>query len=331
MATLKALKTWAGTAALGLALACGVSAQAPSTSILGPFLGFVPDLDGGRIHPILGIPGAAAIGEAWDLGPGIHSAIVAPGHDYALAIQGDDARVVIVGLTPERTAMRLDSVAPGADRISLSPNGSAAAVYNDAARTLQVIGGLPESPRVAFGLPAPDQYGEATGLAVSDDATLALVGMSDPSGGRLWVADSSGSWQVLAHLAPNTVAFLPDSHDAIATDQTSGEALLLLDLPRAATRVPVHVRSGDIGNVSVVGAGDHGRRILVADRESGNVAVADRSTGHVSVVSCLCRPTGFDRLNGAGLFRLNTADGGALSVLDLSSDPPRIRLIPPAP
>src|SRR5215475_1337676 len=111
----------------------------------GPILGFAPNSAGSEIRPILGIAGASRLGERLPLDTNIHGAIVSSKQDYAIAVRTTDARPVVVRLTgdvPGTTAGPVVDIA--ADQMGISTTGSAAAIYNNESKSIQVVGGLPD-------------------------------------------------------------------------------------------------------------------------------------------------------------------------------------------
>src|SRR5687767_480124 len=109
-----------------------------SDPIYGPVLGFVPNAEGSTVRPILGIPGAALVGQQLQLESGIRSAVVSPRQDYVLAVRSEDAQVVLIlvaSASSELTSVM--GTRPGGEVIAISPSGAAAGLYDHDSRVLQ--------------------------------------------------------------------------------------------------------------------------------------------------------------------------------------------------
>src|SRR6266545_7546197 len=167
----------------GLLGAIGCMAYAQTGSVAGPSAGYVFDAPAKAVRQIRGIPGAAMMGEALDLGIGIASAEISPRGDLAVATGADGAVHLFRlsnGAAAERAVNNLMTAPAG---VVFSPNGTAAALYR--ADRVQVLKGLPDNPEIAvtFPLARPASYTMETArprraspdaIAVSDDAAYVL-------------------------------------------------------------------------------------------------------------------------------------------------------------
>ena len=158
-------------------LMCTLAPVLVEAQIQAPTLGYVPDTELAAVRPILGIPGAATLGEALDLGVAIDAVAVSPRQDYILALSNHHPVLVLPDGSGSLSLVR--ESASTVDRIVLSPSGSAAALMDSDGRTIQVIAGLPQAPYLARTAAAPTAYGSPTVVAVSDDASLLLAAFSD--------------------------------------------------------------------------------------------------------------------------------------------------------
>jgi hypothetical protein len=112
-----------------------------------PVLGYAFDPTAG-LRPILGIPGAAQLGDPVLFEAALAGAVVSPRQDYAVAWVGDDRVATLVDVRLA-TARELAGARNGADRIVVSPSGEAAALIDTKALRAQVFKGLPSSPELA--------------------------------------------------------------------------------------------------------------------------------------------------------------------------------------
>ena len=67
-----------------------------AASIEGPQLGLVFDATHKALRPILGIPGAAILGQPLNLGVELNKIAISPRQDYALATEGQHNQVVML-------------------------------------------------------------------------------------------------------------------------------------------------------------------------------------------------------------------------------------------
>src|SRR6266545_1404487 len=188
-------------AALG-ALAAGALRAG---DIGGPVSGYLFDADARTVRPVLGIPGAATVGQPLDFGFDLKLAAVAPSQDYLVAA-GSAGRVRLVRLGGTAAAQDFDALHGAPGRIVFSPRGSAALLVNDG--TADVYAGLPGAPALARTLRLP---ATPSALAVSDDAGL-VFGVFD---GVLSLAGASAEWTPLPGVGEvSLAAFAPSSRNA---------------------------------------------------------------------------------------------------------------------
>jgi hypothetical protein len=314
---------------LVLSLSAAVCLEAQSPSIQAPILGFMPDAAGSGIRPIFGVPGASSVGDRLQFEMDIRDAVISPNQDYAIAVRNDDAQAVVIDLGTG-TAVTVPGVRSRTDVIAISPMGSAAALYDQESKTVQVIGRLPRTPQVINEFQASHIPGRGVRMAVSDDGGVALVEFIGDDGVALWAMDASGRSARISADHPADAAFLPNRRDAIVADDASRTVFLILDAAGTATPVPLMSATDDMEGFSSVAASDDGRQVFVADASSGIVATVDVETRRATVMSCGCRPTGLYRLKGNSIFRLTEISQEPVRVLDASSSEPRILIIPPS-
>ena len=310
----------------------------PSSSVFsqlqpvsGPTLGFAPDREGTAIRPILGIPGASRLGQPLDISVEFRSVLISPAQDYAITTRAADGRAIVVELASHELVVRPVAGADfRADLIAISPVGSIAAIYDDLSETVHVLGGLPGAPGVISVLDASGLPGSVSDIAVSDDGGVAIVRSIDGDRIALWTLDSSGIPRQIPADRPRAVAFVPDRHDALVSDDATGSVLLVTDVNRTATRVHLVSAPDGVDGFSSMAVDPDGTRVFLAERESGTVAVVDLNTRIPIWLSCACRPTGLDPLKGPSIFRLNAASAEPIMLLDASLVLPRFRIVPPA-
>jgi hypothetical protein len=141
------------------------------TTVGGPVAGFVFDQKTQAVRPMLGLPGAAYLGDAI-LG-GLNAAAIAPDGSSALAVR-EGQLFLLTGLkSGEISAKAVENAIGGADRFAWSADSSAVAVYASASGRAQVIkAGAAGEPVDLSGLP-----GAVTALVLDGSGKL-LAGVA---------------------------------------------------------------------------------------------------------------------------------------------------------
>jgi len=276
--------------------------------IAGPLLGWVPD--GDRIRPIYGIPASAAVGHSIRGGRDLRLIAVSPRQDYVLATAANSGEALVITGGDHSAPIR--GVAAGADRIVLSPTGSAAALWFSATNRIQILSGLPAAPKVRE-LDATFLASPPLALAVSDDAQW-LAG-AWPNGLYTWGPDGAVN-QPQVEAGVVALTFFHQRADlALAT---ATRVFSLID-----NRVSMIFGSDDQPLSPVGLALSFDNRQLVLAGRSG-VLVIDPTTGLASTIDCGCAPEGIFGMGGS-LFRLTS---GVVKLLDAAAG--SIWFAPPA-
>jgi hypothetical protein len=273
------------------------------------------------------------LGDRVSLDTEIRGALISPKQDYALAARITDAQLVLIRLSGDAPAtIAISSVDTAADLLALSPIGSSAAIYNDDAKSIRVIGGLPDSADPISQFDVSDLPVAPREIVLSDDGTIVLVKFTTPEGDiRVKGYDSSGAtWQLpLDH--PSAAMFFANSHDAVVADDATQTVYVVSDVARTAVQVPLVAAVGNLNVFSALAVSADGRQVFVADSTTGTVLMVDVQTRTSTSFDCGCRLTGFARLKGDATFRLNEPSWEPMNVLDASSVNPRIVLTPSHP
>jgi DNA-binding beta-propeller fold protein YncE len=312
----------------GVVCAAVLAAWAQQGRVAGPVSGFVFDAAARAVRPVLGIPGAAVVGDPLALGYDIQSAWFAPRLDSAIAVAADGAVHVVrldSGTAAERPANGI-TVVP--QMVAFSPLGSAAALF--AGGKLQVVTGLPDAPRgaVTLDLETAPSVGKRPprktfpSFAVSDDGSLVLAAR----GNSIVAFDSGGAGSVVAAASPGAlVAFAPGGHDGAVADRANG-LVLYRDIAGAANRHSVAAPDEVLAAATGVAFSPDGGRLFVASARSHSVTVFEIASGAKSAVPCDCTPDLLVPMGGA--FRLNDPGTGPIWLLDAAAAAPRIVFVP---
>jgi len=327
------MKTLLRTVSIGLLLAAGIVPLClHAQAVRGPVLGFVTGAKGTTVRPLLGVPGASSVGDALVLDERVRNLQVSPKQDYLLALRNEDQSVVLFDLAAGTLSARVLAFPGVADVISISPSGSAAAIYDSDARQIHTIGGLPRKPGQVRTFSASRILGHVASLSVTDDGALVLVRSegSDDEQTRVElsvIGESGLSWRVPTEDA--AVAFVAGRRDLLIADNLTKSVYLVTDIGRSYARLPLFSPSDDGEIFSAAATSADASRVFVTT-QSGAVAIMDVGTGQLAWLSCECRPTTLEPLKGTSLFRLTEgSDTEPIIALDASSSEPRFVLTPP--
>ena len=318
---------WIGIGFLIVLCSLSVAGQA-GAPLGGPTLGFIADENGATIWPLLGVLGAAVPGPPLELSHAIVNATFSPQHNYALAIAAANTQPVLIRLdvsNPQIYSLPGARFNPGL--IAISPAGGSAALYDRGSRVLQLLSGLPDSPQIAYEFDLSPLAGEVRAVAVSDDASLALVNTGN-EGRTVWLIDAKGPPLPVNAVQPSQMTFIANRHDALIADDATQEVFLLQSMDQNPVRLSGLVLRGNIRQFAAIAASADGRLIFASQSGSADIFILDLQTKRTSVVPCHCKPTVFSALKGASVFRLNGLPNGPITVLDASSANPRTLIIP---
>ncbi len=284
--------------------------------IHGPSLGYIFDESAGALRPILGIPGAASVGDPIDAGVPLHSAVVSPRQDIALATAGDDQHVLTISLAAGAapTAQPLDGVPAAPDRIFFSAGGTTAGLYYRSDGTVRLVTGLPNAPIAGPSVNVAVAGGPITALAVSDTGAVLAAGGTDPSSVYLLLAGSDPRLLLSVRHAAG-VTFLNHNSDVLIADDLDNKVHLVRDPAGQATAILLgDAESGIDGPVAVAASSDD-QRAVVANSGSGAITTLDLGSGAANSIGCDCAPSGLVPMFGS-TFRLTGMTSGPLWMLD---------------
>jgi hypothetical protein len=278
----------------------------------------------------MGTAAAATAGAPLDIGEIPESAIASSRQNFAIVLTGESRAAVLLRPEAPSAMQRLTGIHAGADRVELSPGGTAAAFYFPAERLVQIVSGLPGRPSEPVDVSLVPLRNPMASFAVSDDGAILLCletsveGNADAAAAVVMSAAGDLSRIVLSG-APTAVAFREGSHDALLA--TVEELVLLRD---AATGVRMPLGKGTIAPTALAFA-PQGDRAILADARTGRIAVESLDArGEASaILECHCRPTGLFRLNGEAAWRLNEPSRAGMRLLDLAGGRARVLTLPP--
>lgn len=298
-----------------------------------PVLGFVFDPVAESLRPIQGIPGASTLGAPLQITLPVTDAKIAPGQDFALAIFGSERVPAVLRLgSGDAAAMRgIDGTLPAPTGVFLSPSGTAAALYYQDKRKVQVLAGLPSFPSVVREMVVSHLPLELTALSISDDAEALLLGFSEWGAGSVFLLTADGVEQFVLGLGQaSAIAFLANSRNALVADGGEDKIYMVRESGGAIeTFVIADERDGLSGPTGLVVAGDN-RWVFAVNSERGVIVRLDLTGGSPRLFSCPCHPTGLHRLAGSFVFRLTEPSEDPMWLLDGNPSDSRIVFVPPA-
>jgi len=284
----------------------------PSAGVAGPVTGFIFDAQAGAVRPMLGIPGAAYLGNG--VGSGLDAAAVAPDGSAALAVQQRGGKLVLY--TGLRNARPASSVVAGAiagpDQFAWTANGSAAAVYSSRAGQGQMLTGLGQSPVAGAPIDLSSLSGQVTAMAFDGERLILAVASAD-AGGIYLASAAAGVQRIASAVSPSAIALAGSS--LFFSDSQSQQ---IFQVQNYARTPGVVVFANDSGINSPVGlqVSVDGQRLFVANAGNRKLAVYDiASRAPVESVDLAFKPTCLDLFGDPSVFLMNSSGQGPLYVV----------------
>lgn len=202
-----------------------------------PTLGYVAQTSPVEIRPILGIPGAASFGDQVTIPQNITQLYVSPGSSYAFVARQSASGLALIQLNGSESSelVEIPGALPAPQLIAFSPTGRTAALYANDSTRVQVLTGLPGSPRVARDLPSSTLPMHPECLAVSDDGNALALCSGD--GGVSVVMPDGAPAPVYSGVEAAAIAFLPNLSNLLVCDPGRSAVYLitgLLGMPAAS-------------------------------------------------------------------------------------------------
>ncbi|HWB99536.1 MAG TPA: hypothetical protein VG672_22665 [Bryobacteraceae bacterium] len=313
------------------------SRDAASGFFATPFLGYIPGSAPNQLRPLLGIPGAARVGQALLFPDSVTLLHLSPQDRYALVEQSPDSPIGIALLAPDRIHLSAGGTAdpisvstlphalPAADLAAFSPSGSACVLYSSASGRLQVWSGLPDSPRLALDAAASDWGVEPRLLAVSDDARALLA--ADASG-RIYLLPAGAS-PVPLHTSPavSALTFLPAGADAVVADRSLNTLVLLRQVNGNFSLAPLASESDGLAEPDFAEATADARAVLVASADHTRLWEVPLSSGSPVSIDLPISPASLHRLPGAA-FLLSSAENQPAWIFEGQPDHSSVYFVP---
>ncbi len=286
------------------------SVHTRAADIRAPRLGYIWDSAAQSVRPVEGIPGAALLGQALDLGGQFTRAIICENLSYILAISSRERTPFVLQIgTDGVTSHAIEGAVP-VDRMVLSPSGTSALLYDARGQILQIVTGLPGTPAVTREIRGP----VVEAMSVSDDGLLVLLAVGD----ALEPAFLSGNSEVPSSIPVSgpvsAMALRPHSHDALLA--TAGR---ITWVPSLDTDPSYEAVDEDPSAPLALSFSHHGSRFFAAYTD-GRIRARSLVSGDSSVTTCPCVPDRLQPLRGDSVFALNQAGQGPLFIYDSTNN-----------
>jgi hypothetical protein len=296
-----------------------------AAGIRGPLLGYLWQESSPALRPLWGIPGAALVGTPVQISSILRAAEIAPGQDYAVAIDRDSGEVVVAGLRSGPKVTLVAGAYPDPSRIVFSPTGTAAALFYAERGLVQLLMGLSSIPVIVTSLDLTLAPGAVTALAVNDGGDLLLAGTSQGDFGSVYLLGRETARRLAGASHVAGLAFLENSGDALVVDDVRREVLLLLD---AAGPAEIRTLAGaQDGLERPVAAAGSGTQIVVADAGANRLVLLDTAGGVPTLLSCDCSVTGLHRLRSEAVYRITAGSAPIPYLLDATGPEPRVLFV----
>lgn len=286
----------------------------PSAGVAGPVTGFVFDAQAGALRPMLGIPGAAYLGNP--IAVGLEAASVAPDGSAALAVQVGGKLVLYSGLrSGPLVALAVSGAIAGADQFAWAPGNigsSRAAVYSSRTAQGQILTALAPSPLAAAPIDLSSLPGTVTVMAF--DGQHLIVGVASNDSGGIYLATAASGIQRIASAAnPSAIALAGTS--LYFADSQSQQIFQVQSFASTPATVMFANDSG-IGSPAGLQVSGDGQRLYAANTGSRTLQVYDiPSHMPVQTLSLAFTPTRLDLFGDASVFLLNGSGQGPLYVV----------------
>ncbi len=263
-----------------------VSNPPASGGVQPPVVGFVTQ-DALRLRPVVGAVGAAVLGDSYTLPESIKRLSVSPAGSFAIAESTEDRPVSVLPIGTEGVGVpvAVSGAFSHADCVEFSVSGSTVALYSASAQRIQIVTNLPGSASVQQEFDVSSLSMPFTAMAVSDDGTTVLAGVSSGQSGAVYrLSAGSAIENVLSAASPSALRFLPQTDSALLADSALNQILLLRELSgTVAVKVLAGPEEGANGPNQIEVLADN-RTIVVGNAGANSLLLIDVLRGTTTVL-----------------------------------------------
>jgi hypothetical protein len=257
-----------------LAVAAGMLPGA--STITGPVAGYAVESSGPELRAIYGVPGSYRFSDPLPLPDGVTRIHMAPGQDFALVERGNAGLGILFlsGGTVDRVAA-VDGALAAVDWVAFSPAAGSAVLFSLSANRMQVLSGLPDTPRVTMDLDASTLPELPLTGAVSDDGQMLLVA----SGQALYLVPPDGAAQLLLSAGEIvSVVMLRNGTDAAVSERSTGSVHILQGIGSA----PVdRLLASGLAGIGKLYPASNGKAIFAARPGAKAMSLIDLVSGDI--------------------------------------------------
>lgn len=271
-----------------------------ATTITGPVAGYVAESSGPAMRAIFGVPGAFRFSDALPLPEGVTRVHLSPGQDYALVERVDSGLAILYlsGGTVDRVTAVAGAMA-AADWVAFSPAAGSAILFSSSASRLQVLSGLPVTPRVVMELDTTTLPEQPRTAAVSDDGQTLLIA----SRHSVYLIPRDGAPQLLMSAGEIvSLAIFRNGTDAAVSERSTGSIHLLQNV--SSSPVERVLASGLKGLGKLYPSSDGGT-IFVARPGTKAVSSIDLASGEIQSFDSAAAPVMLDPLRNRDTFLIS--------------------------
>lgn len=289
-----------------------------------PIVGFLFDSQARGIRPITGILGNSRISAPLTLPFGIDQAAFLPDQKHAVVSSQDLPEVLILDLGTLQS-VSVAGASSLVSRIRVSADGSAAALYYEAAKRLVVVTGLPGKPVVLTTVDLSLSDSPLNQFAVASDGTSALLAFSSADQDLLysWTTSATPKFVGTASRVSDMALF---DGNAIVADFGANQILLLGNVRDQASPALIADSAHGVSRPVGISVSAH-NEIYIGNGDTGTVLVLDASGHFLRIVSCSCTITTMSSL-GSNALRLTDRLDRPIYVLDRERTPGPLLFIP---
>jgi hypothetical protein len=275
-------------------------AATSETLLSRPILGYAEQASPPEIRAILGVPGSATLSELVPTPPDTIRVHVAPRQDYALLESSSSglASLLLNGVSSGQVVP-----VPGAlssiDFVTFSPFGRSAVLASRASGRMQVITGLPLTPKLINDINPGLLPGFPDSVAVSDSGSSVLLAAA----GLVYSVLADGSFAAVVSVSRRpTIAFLPASTTAAIGDPAAGSLYLFQSLTSGIVAPVLASGLTELGEIA--GTGD-GLLLYVTDRRGRRMWSVTVANGLVREFDLPVSATRLERLRNSDTFLIS--------------------------
>jgi hypothetical protein len=281
-------------------LAAMAGSLSGAATITGPVAGYIVESSGPVLRAIFGVPGSFQFSDPLPLPQGVTRIHLAPGQDFALVERADSGLGILYlsGGAVDRV-VAVDGVMAAADWVAFSPAAASAILFSSSSSHLQVLSGLPDTPRVALDLDTTTLPERPRTGAVSDDGRTVLIA----SGRAVYLVPRDGAAQLLMPAREIvSVAIFRNGTDAVVWDGGTGSIHLLRNVSSAPVE---HLLASGLKGPGKLYPSWDGGTIFVTQPGTKAVSWMDLASGEIQSFDSAAVPVTLDPLRNRDTFLIS--------------------------